>query len=130
MKQGTFTLAVLLAVGIALPPRVGTAAASTHESGLATRSLERSSSSALRTPLSITLYCTSGLCTANAAGGSGTGYSFVWISAAEISDSNGTSYARPNCYWYGGTVYVSVTVSDSNNSTSTAEYPVSCVEEP
>jgi len=81
-------------------------------------------------PLTIVLYCTSGLCSASASGESGTGYSFDWISAAEISDGNGQSYARPNCYWYGSTVGVSVTVSDSNGATVTEEYPVLCVEEP
>jgi hypothetical protein len=79
-----------------------------------------------QSPLAVGLYCTSGLCQATAYGGSGSGYSFEWVSAAEISDSGGTSYADPNCVWSYQVVGVRVTVSDSSGATAWAEYPVNC----
>jgi hypothetical protein len=82
-------------------------------------------------PLTVTLYCTSGLCEAYASGGSGTGYSFEWVSAAEFFDNNGISRAQPNCYWSYQIVGVQVTASDSNGATTTEQYPVNCgVPEP
>jgi hypothetical protein len=80
------------------------------------------------TPLGVSIWCDSSYCRAAAFGGSGIGYSFDWVSAAEYFDGNGESYAQPNCYWYGQYVGVSVTVTDSNGATATAHWTVSCVE--
>ena len=72
------------------------------------------------TPLAVNIYCLdSSSCKAWASGGSGTGYSFSWLSASEYHDANGESYAQPNCHFYGQSVGVSVTVTDSNGATST-----------
>ena len=78
------------------------------------------------TSLTVNLRCDENLCYAYAAGGSGTGYSFEWLSAAEIHDADGHSYAAPNCAYLGQTVWVNATVTDSNGATASEWYPAVC----
>jgi hypothetical protein len=73
-------------------------------------------------------------CTAQASGGSGTGYSFTWYgSASEYFDQGGTSKAYTNCYKNGSYPYytsgylsVAVMVTDSDGNTASASGSRSC----
>ncbi len=78
------------------------------------------------TPLTINVFCEAEAfyCTATASGGSGTGYSFTWLNAGEMSEEGAWSEAYPYC----GTKLVTVkaTVTDSNGATATGQAGYYC----
>jgi hypothetical protein len=80
-------------------------------------------------PLTVFVGCEYGLCQAEAYGGSGTGYSFTWTKADEISDADGYSSALPRCAnvtTFG--IAVGVTVTDSNSNTASVMAGAICDE--
>ncbi|HYH82357.1 MAG TPA: S8 family serine peptidase, partial [Longimicrobium sp.] len=77
-------------------------------------------------PLTVTVSCVPGSgvydCVAQASGGSGTGYSFVWGRGGEYYDQGGTSRATAYCYYDSytgrGSLVQYTTVTDSNGNTA------------
>jgi subtilisin family serine protease len=79
------------------------------------------------TPLSVSIgFCDSSYCEASVSGGSGTGYSFTWTGASEMSDSGGNSIARPNCAFNGQTITIRATATDSQGTTGSAQRNLTC----
>lgn len=65
-------------------------------------------------------------CTAEASGGSGTGYTFTWESATVTSEQGGTSEAEFQCSEKWSYTYELVSVTDSNNGYAEAQAQVWC----
>jgi hypothetical protein len=77
----------------------------------------------------VSLSCStdSQFCEATASGGSGEGYSFDWAwPVQEQSDADGYSAGNIVCYPAWGWFTISVTVTDSNNSSGYASTQVFC----
>jgi subtilisin family serine protease len=79
------------------------------------------------TPLSVSIgFCDSSYCEASVSGGSGTGYSFTWTGAHEVTDSGGNSMATPNCAFNGQTITIRATATDSQGATGSAQRNLTC----